>query len=114
VATRQAVRVLVGLFSAVTAVGAVVSGLRGAWIASLLLTLASAYFAASARARSARPQESLTRRDALATLGLAEGASAAEIRAAHRRLIRDAHPDRGGSSAQAARLNAARDRLLRP
>lgn len=55
----------------------------------------------------------LTRAEALAVLGLAEGATEAEIRAAHRRLMRTAHPDRGGSEWLAARLNAARDLLVR-
>ncbi|WP_198373188.1 J domain-containing protein [Roseomonas rosulenta] len=54
----------------------------------------------------------LTRTEALAILGLAEGATEAEIRAAHRRLMRSAHPDQGGSAWLAARLNAARDLLV--
>jgi hypothetical protein len=54
----------------------------------------------------------LTRAEALAILGLAEGATEAEIRGAHRRLMRGAHPDQGGSAWLAARLNAARDLLL--
>lgn len=54
----------------------------------------------------------MTRAEALAILGLAEGAAAEEIRAAHRRLMRTAHPDQGGSAWLAARLNAARDLLL--
>ncbi len=54
----------------------------------------------------------LTRAEALALLGLPEGASVEDIRAAHRRLMRSAHPDRGGSAWLAARLNAARDLLL--
>ena len=54
----------------------------------------------------------MTRADALAVLGLAEGATEEEIRAAHRRLMRSAHPDQGGSAWLAARLNAARDLLL--
>jgi hypothetical protein len=54
----------------------------------------------------------LTRTEALEVLGLAEGATEAEIRAAHRRLMRTAHPDQGGSAWLAARLNAARDLLL--
>lgn len=54
----------------------------------------------------------LDRAEALAVLGLAEGASEAEIRAAHRRLMRSAHPDQGGSAWLASRLNAARDLLL--
>ncbi len=54
----------------------------------------------------------LTRAEALAVLGLAEGATKGEIRAAHRRLMRTAHPDQGGSAWLAARLNAARDLLV--
>jgi DnaJ-domain-containing protein 1 len=55
----------------------------------------------------------MTRAEALAVLGLAEGVEEAEIRAAHRRLMRAAHPDQGGSDWLASRLNAARDVLLR-
>ena len=54
----------------------------------------------------------MDRAEALAVLGLAEGADEAAIRAAHRRLMRTAHPDQGGSAWLAARLNAARDLLL--
>jgi DnaJ-domain-containing protein 1 len=54
----------------------------------------------------------MTRAEALAILGLAEGADAEAIRAAHRRLMRSAHPDRGGSDWLAARINQARDILL--
>jgi hypothetical protein len=54
----------------------------------------------------------MTREEALAVLGLAEGADAAAIRAAHRRLMRAAHPDQGGSDWLAARINQARDALL--
>jgi curved DNA-binding protein CbpA len=39
-------------------------------------------------------------------------ATAADIKAAHARLIRLAHPDKGGTAGLAAQLNAARDRLL--
>ena len=54
----------------------------------------------------------MTRQEALSVLGLAEGATEAEIKAAHRRLMRAAHPDSGGSDWMAARLNEARDALL--
>lgn len=54
----------------------------------------------------------MTRGEALAVLGLAEGASEDEIRGAHRRLMRAAHPDGGGSDWLAARINEARDVLL--
>ncbi len=54
----------------------------------------------------------MSREEALQVLGLAEGATEAEIRSAHRRLMRTAHPDQGGSDWLAARLNEARDRLI--
>ena len=51
--------------------------------------------------------------EARAMLGVGLNASAADIRAAYRAKIALAHPDRGGSHADAARLTAARDRLLK-
>ena len=54
----------------------------------------------------------MTRAEAFAVLGLQEGASEAEIRAAHRRLMQSAHPDRGGSDWLASRVNEARDLLI--
>ena len=54
----------------------------------------------------------MSRAEALEVLGLKPGASAAEIRAAHHRLMRASHPDAGGSDWLAARINQARDVLL--
>jgi hypothetical protein len=58
------------------------------------------------------PRTDMTRQEALAILGLQEGATDEEIRAAHRRLIVRMHPDAGGSAELAARINRAKDVLL--
>lgn len=58
------------------------------------------------------PGTDMTRDEALAVLGLEAGASDEEIRAAHRRLILRVHPDAGGSTDLAARINRAKDVLL--
>jgi DnaJ homolog subfamily C member 19 len=60
----------------------------------------------------AAPESAMTPAQAFEVLGLAPGATADEIREAHRRLMRANHPDAGGSTWIAARLNQARDLLL--
>jgi DnaJ-domain-containing protein 1 len=54
----------------------------------------------------------MSRKEALEVLGLAEGASAADIIRAHRALMKKFHPDHGGSTALAARVNQAKDVLM--
>ena len=54
----------------------------------------------------------LSPKEAYAVLGLSEGARADDVRAAHRRLMKDYHPDKGGSDYLAAKINEAKDVLL--
>lgn len=51
--------------------------------------------------------------EAYAVLGLKPGATADEIKAAHRELMKGVHPDHGGSSYLAAKINESRDHLLK-
>ena len=54
----------------------------------------------------------MTVKEALEVLGLPDGADLASIHAAHRRLMRSADPDAGGSPYLAAKIDEARDVLV--
>ncbi|MFS2317996.1 hypothetical protein RMQ97_08665 [Maricaulis sp. D1M11] len=54
----------------------------------------------------------LSRQEAFATLGLEPGADEIAIRAAHRHLMKQVHPDAGGTPELARRVQDARDLLL--
>ncbi len=99
-----------------TAGGAVILLLRGQIQLAIALTIAAAalwYW--TERPRQAQPQPAragMTEAEARAILGVGPSADEAEIRAAFRARIKRAHPDRGGSHEETARLNAARAVLL--
>lgn len=54
----------------------------------------------------------MSREEAYQVLGLAPGASPDQIRAEYRRLMKKMHPDQGGTTYLAARINEAKDVLL--
>lgn len=59
-----------------------------------------------------RDDAGMTVKEALDVLGLTEGADLASVHVAHRRLMRGADPDAGGSPYLAARIDEARDVLV--
>jgi len=62
--------------------------------------------------RVAPGSSAMSKEEAYKVLGLESGATAADVRQAHRRLMQRLHPDLGGSSFLAARINEAKDVLL--
>jgi hypothetical protein len=67
----------------------------------------------SARFATAPEPAGMSAAEARSILGVEADATAADVRAAYSRLMRMAHPDKGGTTGLAAQLNAARDRLLK-
>lgn len=79
----------------------------------LLGPLAWTYWQESkGRSAQAAPPR-MGRSEALEVLGLPEGASDSDVRAAWVRLMRTAHPDSGGTDWLASRINQAKDVLLK-
>jgi hypothetical protein len=115
---RREWRFLSAAAALVAFTGAAYAGVRGAWEPAIVLVVLGLWLAASAR-QSASPPAAAPRTgrmsfdEARSILGVGEGASAEEIQAAYTRLMRLAHPDKGGTTGLAAQLNAARDRLLK-
>jgi DnaJ-domain-containing protein 1 len=83
-------------------------------IAIAVVIILRAFRPAAPQARPTGPAHPrMTRAEALEVLGLKEGASHDEVRAAYKSLIRKVHPDApGGSGYLAAKLNQAKQVLL--
>ena len=67
----------------------------------------------AAAGRSSPPRGPMTHQEAYQVLGLEPGASTEDIVGAHRTLMKRLHPDLGGTNYLAARVNEAKDTLLR-
>ncbi len=110
-------RISATILSSALFAGAVLAASRGVWLASLGLAGAGLWLAVQSRIRPVTPRapvsERLSEAEAQAILGVSANATTQDIQAAWRRLMARAHPDQGGTEGLAARVNAARDRLLK-
>lgn len=120
---RREWRFVTGAIAIAALAGAAFAAVREAWVPAAVLLMMGGWFALSTRRPpgAAGPAPSgttpsgtgrMSLEEARSILGVSASAGPEEIKAAHLRLMRSVHPDKGGTSGLAAQLNAARDRLL--
>ena len=113
-----------GLTSVVLVVIGIVLAVRGdEWIGlpliglGLLVAMTGRIQRAARGAGGPKPPkaevEAMSVGEARSILGVGEGASPQEIKAAYMRLMKLNHPDQGGTTGLASKLNVARERLLK-
>lgn len=117
---RREWRLLAAALAVAAFAGAAYVGVRGEWGRGIVLVVLGLWLAATARTagtlaatKPAPVARDMSESEARSILGVGPQAGAAEVQAAYSRLMRLAHPDKGGTDGLAAQLNAARDRLLR-
>ncbi|WP_125257503.1 molecular chaperone DnaJ [Brevundimonas fluminis] len=107
-------RVAATLLAAAMLGGAAVAGARGSWITASALAVGGLWLTFASRRRELPGRRvGMDDAEARSLLGVPAGATPDQINAAWRRLMARAHPDQGGTEGLAARLNAARDHLLK-
>lgn len=98
--------------------GSVLSVARGSYIFAAALFAAGVYLVLQSRIRTVAPKPAkpsspqMSKAEARSILGVSDKATRDDIQSAWKRLMARTHPDQGGSEGLAARVNAARDRLL--
>ncbi|MBX2834367.1 MAG: DnaJ domain-containing protein [Micavibrio sp.] len=118
---RQIKALFLSVFLAAIAIALLVLALTGKLIAALALliplapVLRSAWieWKGSGESQKENVPQQMTRNEAYKVLGLEEGASEEEIKSAYKKLMQKVHPDAEGSEWLAARLNEARDFLIK-
>jgi DnaJ-domain-containing protein 1 len=114
---RREWRLMSAAFAVAAFAAAAYVGLRGGWEISIVLVVLGLWLVTTSRLNrpTVRPRAGgrMSLEDARSVLGVGADATSEEIQEAYTRLMRLAHPDKGGTSGLAAQLNAARDRLLK-
>lgn len=77
----------------------------------IIVVLVALYFVGK---RMLAKPSGMGRTEAAKLLGVASDADSEAVLDAHRRLIAKVHPDVGGNAELAARINRARDTMLKP
>jgi hypothetical protein len=117
---RREWRFLSSAFAIVCFAAGAYAMMRGGWAIAIVLVVLGLWTVTTSRMNSPRAPAApppavaeMSLKEARSILGVEAGATEREIEAAYRRLMRLAHPDKGGTTGLAMQLNAARERLLR-